>query len=85
MDSVEMLKALAKGAYLFDEMGHYVLKNTDGTVMKRTDDYGRDVEARFTYDEIENGLMRHHYIEQDNDDASVYRISHDGLRAARSP
>jgi hypothetical protein len=85
MDSGEMLKALADGAYLFDEMGYYVLKNGDGTVFMTTNDYGKEVEARFPYDVIESGLMRHRYIEQDKVDACIYRISYSGLRAARSP
>jgi hypothetical protein len=82
MRGTDVLMALAKnhGAYLYDE-GDVSLRCADGSIMKTTDDYGREVNAVFLY-EVLNDLLRQHYVKQDPQDARVYRISLDGLKAA---
>jgi hypothetical protein len=82
MGQTQILMELAKGAYLFDDCD-IVLKTADGKIMKITDNYGREIDARFPYTIIE-GLIQQHYIEKDKHNARIYRISHDGLRAAQS-
>jgi hypothetical protein len=82
MDQTQILMELAKGAYLFDN-GDIELHAADGTIMKISDDYGREIDARFPYMIIE-GLLRQRYIEQDKNDARIYRISRAGLRALQS-
>lgn len=85
MESAELLMTLANDrTHLSDEMGYYVLKNDDGSIRKTTNAYGKEADARFSYDYI-NGFIRQHYIEQDKDDLRIYRISDAGVRPARSP
>ena len=86
MESEELLTTLANDQthFLYDEMGYYVLKNGDGSIIKTLNNNGNEVDAWFSYDYI-RGFICQHYIEQDTDDLRIYRISAAGLRAARSP
>jgi hypothetical protein len=83
MGGTDILMALAKnhGAYLYGEVD-VSLRYDDGSIMKTTDDYGREVNAVFPY-EILDDLLRQHYVKQDPHDARVYRISFDGLKVSR--
>jgi hypothetical protein len=87
MSSTEILMLIANtaGAYILDDIGtgEIVLKEADGTDMKITDADGRRLSARFPYILVE-GLIQQRYVTQDQNDRRIYRISHDGLRAAQS-
>jgi Asp-tRNA(Asn)/Glu-tRNA(Gln) amidotransferase B subunit len=86
MTTTDILELLAKhpDAYIYDVgTGEIVLKQANGDDMPFADDRGRALSARFPYALIE-GLIQQHYVTQDPNDARVYRISVDGLRAANS-
>jgi hypothetical protein len=85
MDTTTILKILAANpnAYILDDIGtgEIVLKNADGSDMVIRDDQGRQIIPRFPYDLIK-GLIEQHYVDQDKNAGRIYRISHDGLKAA---
>jgi hypothetical protein len=87
MGQSDILRLLAaRGGYLLDDIAdgnnEIALKEADGTDMAITDEEGRQIDPRVPYDFIE-GLLAQSYIAQGPDDARIYRLTADGLRAGK--